>query len=569
MNYLDYLSGDQQVPQNYVQPLSDQGVGLPAYEAPPVQAEEPFDYSSFASAGTPAELMASVPKVQVDPSVNPFNKLLTPQVKPLNSSEVKAADNPYAIGGAEYKTPVLNLPPIGVSGSLSQKYAPFSGEMDKAIGVAQSATKKMESALPAYKPSPDQYSLPVEEAAKSTDALGKTIQAFEEGTDTIMSTYGQEQEKLGQEYEKINQDFITKSQQITQELDDLINQKIDPTIDTGRFWNNASTGQKVLMGIGMAFAALTPETTKLAIDSIQKAVERDIDAQKQTIVGKMAERKEQIAGKNAMFDNAYRVTGNQQAAIEAMRARGYQQAALMVDQMSKKLSSREALANAQQAKAQLELAALNARQNAHNAAIDQENKRAELLLNARMNEATLRLQKAKIISDEKIAFAAKDSALKSDLGTPADAMAFQIAAQVPKSMQLKAMEERGFIEAAEMLSQGIDKYFDEYNSWPNWKKSRAMIPTTNESNFVDKAPVIIFGPATNLAKGALQEHEFEALVEPFLPKYSQSKEAVNLNKNRLKTEVVNSLLSKTPILSNYGINKTAQFPNVRKVLGEK
>lgn len=561
MNYLDYLSGEPQVPQNYVQPLSDQGLEVPQYEAPPVVSEAPPIYVNPA-AGIRNMVSSSA------------NYAITPQVRPLVTpgGEVMAADNPWAIGGPDYIAPTPVLPVMNISGSLQKKQAPYSNEMDKAIGISQSAIKKMENDVKPYQRAKDEYDMPLNTMDNANSALEKEANAYAEGTNNIMATYGQEQEKLNQDFQAINNDFIERSNKITQGLNDLIDEKIDPTIDPGRFWSNASTGQKIAMSIGLIFSAMTPETNKLAIDSVTKAIERDIDAQKQTIIGKMAERRDKISSKNMLFDNAYKITNNQQAAIEAMRARSYQQAAMMVDQMSKKLNSRESLANAQQAKAQLELSAMTARQNAHNAAIDQSNKQAEMMLNARMNEAQLRVAKAKIMSDEKIAFSTK-GAQAGQLGAWAgDPMSKEIETKTmfaPAELKKKAIEERASLDEAEEMFNAIDRFYDEYNSWTETQKAWAEIPGTDEYNFVKKAPSLLFQPATELAKGALQGFEFESTIVPYIPRLHQSQKAINTNKNTFKNLIYGKLKGKTPTLKHYGVSVENHYPAIRKLENQR
>lgn len=67
-------------------------------------------------------------------------------------------------------------------------------------------------------------------------------------------------------------------------MDAIMNQKLDPN----RIWNNASTGAKISAGIGVLLSGLGAGLTggpNLALESINKMVDKDIDAQK-TELGK-------------------------------------------------------------------------------------------------------------------------------------------------------------------------------------------------------------------------------------------------------------------------------------------
>ena len=56
--------------------------------------------------------------------------------------------------------------------------------------------------------------------------------------------------------------------------------RIDTSIDPGRWWASRSTEQKVLGYIGLALGSLSPDGVNRAAQQMDKAIERDIDAQK-------------------------------------------------------------------------------------------------------------------------------------------------------------------------------------------------------------------------------------------------------------------------------------------------
>ena len=89
-----------------------------------------------------------------------------------------------------------------------------------------------------------------------------------------------EAQKVGQAAIENNAaDFTTKMKQLSDRGQEIANQKQDQ----GRLWNNTSTGNKVLAALSVALGGIGSGMTgksNLALDAINKAIDRDIEAQK-------------------------------------------------------------------------------------------------------------------------------------------------------------------------------------------------------------------------------------------------------------------------------------------------
>lgn len=130
----------------------------------------------------------------------------------------------------------------------------------------------------------------------------------------------------------------------------------DSKIDQGRFWHDAGTGQKVLMGIGLALGAAAQAfngKTNPALEMIQKAVAQDIQLQ-------MADREKLgtvVGQKGAALDRMMAITRDNQATAQAAMSAGLQRVRLQVEQIASQTKSDTAKTNAQDLAGQLDMLA--------------------------------------------------------------------------------------------------------------------------------------------------------------------------------------------------------------------
>lgn len=548
MNYLDYLAGNAPgdagimgtpIPENYVMPMEYQPTigDITALAPIPVPELTPAPRGFGGYVPPEATLNRSVPTPNID-----VGELLTPSIKPTTSSDISAAPNPFP-----RQTITSTVAPTTTGNAKLSLLASRGGtDANAAIAAALRGQSQYRKDIAVKAPVMGEYEAIAAGADKAYDVIGKETAAYQVASDNLVNEVKKQTEEAQKRDDQINSKMINDVESTTKMLNETIDEKVDPTIDPKRYWANAGTGNKVLMGISMIFAAMTPETTRLAINSLNQAIDRDIDAQKQTILGKMQERKEKMSGLQTKLDSIYKRTGSELAATETARARQYQIAGMILDQMSKKLTSKESLANAEAARANLKMNALTARQNAVNAVYERQDKLAQVAQAASFEEAKLRMEKAKMENDKLIA-SAKLGGIPNFSG---DILGAQIQTQVPPKQIPEAIKETGYIKTARLGADAVDDYF---NRFENMSKGLSFIPGTEASTIKKMGSVLVFGPATELAKGALQIHEFKALVEPFLPEVYDSEATLNWKKNQLKRMATIKALEKTPTLDRYGV----------------
>jgi hypothetical protein len=112
-----------------------------------------------------------------------------------------------------------------------------------------------------------------------TEIQSKTAQEIAKVQEDLIkkheATYGTA-EQQAQELKRRAEEIKKYSDNYTSAMDDVKNFKMtNPDI-----WGNMSTGQKIVAGIGMMFSSVSTTATKNVLESMDKAVDRDIETQK-------------------------------------------------------------------------------------------------------------------------------------------------------------------------------------------------------------------------------------------------------------------------------------------------
>lgn len=158
----------------------------------------------------------------------------------------------------------------------------------------------------------------------------------------------EQQEKEIQRQEQIKQ----QEQKAQQALDEFSKAKIDPN----RFWDSKSTGEKIVAGIAIALGALGQGLSKGtiqsngALDIINGAINRDIEAQKMAILGK----KETADGAKGILAQMRERFDDERVAESMARVISLDQAKLKLDEIASKSKSAEVAANKDLLLAQIE-----------------------------------------------------------------------------------------------------------------------------------------------------------------------------------------------------------------------
>lgn len=186
-----------------------------------------------------------------------------------------------------------------------------------------------------------------------------------------------------------------------------------PPIDANKFWSDKSTGSKIMMGVAMALAAITPEGATRAQSIIKDLVDKDIDAQKTNMYKKLAGAKSAKESIKSRLEINTDKLKNKLAAIEMTRAEGYAKAIQDTQLKMKGVQNAASLQAADKMIADLQVKMEESKANAMNAVRADEEKKAgnvykvatdaaeasKNLANIYGNSAQLNLAKLKARSD--------------------------------------------------------------------------------------------------------------------------------------------------------------------------
>lgn len=155
--------------------------------------------------------------------------------------------------------------------------------------------------------------------------------------------------------EAARQDYVAKQTDYMNgkqaELDDLNDKYSKMKIDPDRYWNNKSTPDKVMAGIGMILGSFGSSSTNQVVDQMHRAIQQDLEAQSHDI---------QTAGqgirqKQSLFADMFNIYKNKEAAMAASTVSIMNQTQLQLNAIASRYSSPEAQGKAQQLYGQIEL----------------------------------------------------------------------------------------------------------------------------------------------------------------------------------------------------------------------
>lgn len=125
--------------------------------------------------------------------------------------------------------------------------------------------------------------------SKAENAAAKAIEHEGRARADTANVQAQIEQQKGAELESAAQDFKRRDEELRGRgqalFDDVLNGKIDPK----RLWNNADTGTKIAASIGMILGGMGAGMTRgpnYALQVIERAIDRDIDAQKSNLAKK-------------------------------------------------------------------------------------------------------------------------------------------------------------------------------------------------------------------------------------------------------------------------------------------
>jgi uncharacterized membrane protein YkoI len=251
-----------------------------------------------------------------------------------------------------------------------------------------------------------------------------------------------------------------------------------------------------------------------------------------------------------------------------MRAQKLNMVSTMLQQKASTLTNKQTLMNAQNAVSTLQMEALKSKQAATNAAIEHNDRLAQIQLDSKQKQAEFMLAKAKLKSDERIAGAGQGIGMALPQLTIEENIRM---GAVPKEQRNEAIKEAGLAKATSIMLGGADTYYDRVKAdieETGFGGGRIMqaLPFTKSGTYRDLGATLIWQPASQLAQGVLQQHEFDALVKPFLPKSWDTLTQLETKRSGLKNAIASFMAGKMPTLATYGIDVSKQYPEINKAI---
>lgn len=205
-------------------------------------------------------------------------------------------------------------------------------------------------------------------AAKAEVAAANAASNQAQAETTILNERIAKQEeflKQQQDLEKKRQEFSQKQFEELQKVNDNIQKTAAQQVDPNRFWNNLSTGRKIMTGIsvvlGQAFAGKGNENKSMTM--FNNLVQQDIDAQKENIKNQMEGQRMKFDASKSLYGTMLQKFGDERQADAATRLAYYDQIKNRIEATASQFKSPIIQANAQKAVAALDVQAQQARQN--------------------------------------------------------------------------------------------------------------------------------------------------------------------------------------------------------------
>lgn len=206
-------------------------------------------------------------------------------------------------------------------------------------GPRRKMTKKQSFAAPID----PRISQELSDASEETEAARGRVAATEAGgalsQARMLQETGETLEGLQEQQAKRRAYFQNRIQEISKDADRLTAEVEEDKVDPNKFWANKSTGAKVGMILAAAFsgagAALSGQGGNPAMNAINRAIDRDIAAQKSGIAAKRAA----LGQKNTLLQQARQVFSDEMAATDFSKALYLERAATIGDSIAQATNS--------------------------------------------------------------------------------------------------------------------------------------------------------------------------------------------------------------------------------------
>lgn len=291
-----------------------------------------------------------------------------------------------------------------------------------------------------------------------------------------------------------------QAQRMEQSIDEF---KKASVLDPNKFWANKTTGDKIMASVAVFLGGLGGGPNQ-ALEIINNAVTRDIEAQKQAAMG--------AKGKYEMENNIYRNMmdqfQNETAAFTASRLAALNIAEMQIKKAEASTANLQAKARSQQALGQLGLQKVKLQQ--------------ELLSQVQNSPQAL----------------AADQETKAIM-------------RLPENLRKDAFKELGEYRQIQQNIQSASRTMDELNQVSALGR---LSPVDRDR--IDTLKASLIPKIKSVLGEAMQEADVKRMVDPLIPSVGESDAARKRKKETFLKMLEDAVPGKTPTLSGMGIIKT-------------
>lgn len=293
-----------------------------------------------------------------------------------------------------------------------------------------------------------------------------------------------------------------QAQKMEQSIDEF---KKASVLDPNKFWANKTTGDKIMASVAVFLGGLGGGPNQ-ALEIINNAVTRDIEAQKQAAMG--------AKGKYEMENNIYRNMmdqfQNETAAFTASRLAALNIAEMQIKKAEAGTANLQSKARAQQALGQLGIQKVKLQQ--------------ELLSQVQNSPQAL----------------AADQETRAIL-------------RLPKDMQSEAFKELGEYKGLQSVKSQLEKDYKELIDLSTVKEK--VTSPFQTSSKMDLAQTKIFPAIKKIVDERMSDADARIWLEPYVPKVTDSEKTANSKLKALQDALNTQIVGRTPRLSGFGIIK--------------
>lgn len=466
-------------------------------------SEKTAKMHGYADGGViPAELpMTPIPGSTPDAALD-FRNIELPETAPpvaegepgwVSQLRDQAPKGPDIAGAMAKSFPAAEAEAVGSTGGNMQ-----AGLMEGGVDLAGNGPRAAEA--PIEMPN---IPNPMDQGFK----LGQMAAAGEIGYGKALE---QEAATIQQQFQKDQEEADTVLKQGRLYADQALAATPNPDQIRQKFWDDKSTGQKMLAGIGLVLGAFSPDGVNRAVQIMQGQIDQNIKAQEQKAerLGRMSEQQ------NTLYSQLRQKGLDKMQASLAMKDLMYKDVSMQLQKQAQNTTN--AVAKANIAKAVMDI-----------------------------EESRMRL------GQEYVSRKQQERALMGgDSGGMQQRFA-KLRATVPKELQGEAIKELGKYDAIQSSLGQLDAVMDRFDKLQT-VKNRAGNPIQSDS-LLETAEADLFPIVKAVVGEKMTDADARILIKPYLPKLLDSAETKAQKKENLKSALKANIAGNTPILSGYGL----------------